>query len=60
LENNRGDICVHLVSFLFALGILGTDISNEWVDARVYVFDIVFAHNFLVDDCGVLFLLGEV
>ena len=58
-EEDRRGICVHLVSLFFTVGVLCANVSNEGVDSGVYVFNVVFAHDLLVDDGRVLLLLRE-
>lgn len=41
------------------IGVLCADVADEWVQAWMHVFDVIFAHDFFVDYGGVLFLLGE-
>ena len=58
-ENNGRRVSVHLVPFFFALCVLCSNISDEGIEPGMYIFDIVFAHDLLVDDGGVLLLLGK-
>jgi len=63
-EEDGGRICINVtISFVVcsssSVRVLCADVTSKRIQSRVYIFDIVLAHNLLVNNGGILLLLGE-